>query len=226
MVNADAAPLLSPRVRLVDEVVEVLRSRIYDGTYAAGSRLRQELIASELGISRTPLREAFKMLEQDGLIVVRAGRGAEVVSGDLDTLIDAYRVREVIDGLAARMVAESHDDRALELLQQVIDKQRLTLEPWDPKTYVPLNVKFHGTILELSRNEYLTAQTSVLHMTANVFVPWRVLDVDRVRNAVDEHQTILDAIKRSDPDEAERAARAHIAITIDTLQERRASEGG
>lgn len=214
----EAQPLIAPRVRMVDEVVSVLRARVLDGTYPPGTRLRQELLAAELGISRTPLREAFKMLEQDGLLVVRPGRGAEVVSGDQGSLLDAYRVREVMDGLAARIVAESGPAQVdLDGLQEVIERQRAALEPWDPETYGPLNLDFHSRILVLSGNEYLTSQMAVLHMTANVFGPVRVLDSTRVASAIEEHQTILDAIRAGDGEAAEQAARQHIRTTIETL---------
>jgi DNA-binding GntR family transcriptional regulator len=214
----EAQPLIPPPVRMVDQVVSLLRSRVLDGTYPPGTRLRQEVLAAELGISRTPLREAFKMLERDGLLVVRPNRGAEVASGDQGSLLDAYRVREVMDGLAARIVAESGasaDD--LDALQDVIDRQRVALDPWDPDTYGPLNLELHARLLELSGNEYLTSQMAVLHMTANVFGPVRVLDSTRVASAIEEHQRILDAIRAGDADTAEQAARDHIRTTIRTL---------
>lgn len=209
--------------RLVQEIATVVRDRILAGTYEPGEHLRQEAIARDMSVSRTPLREAFRMLEREGLLVLRPGRGAQVVSGDLDTLIDAYRVREVLDGFAARSMAQDPDPDVLERLDGIIESQRKTLEPWRPQTYAPLNVEFHGTILRLTGNEYLTRQTSVLHMTANVFVPYRVLDVHRVRQAIEEHQVILAAIRSRDPDAAEAAARSHIATTIRTLEADRAA---
>jgi DNA-binding GntR family transcriptional regulator len=213
--------LNEPR-RLVDDLAVRIKKRILDGTYRPGERLRQEAVANEFAVSRTPLREALRMLEQEGLIILRPGRGAEVVSGDLDTLIDAYRVREVLDGLAARTVARGHASaEAFGHLQDTIERQKRTLDPWQPEKYAPLNVEFHGTILELSQNEYLTRQTSVLHMTANVFVPYRILDVDRVHRAIEEHQRILDALRSADAAAAEEAARSHIAATIRMLVEDR-----
>ena len=203
--------------RLVGEVAALMRERILTGAYGPGEHLRQEAVARDLAVSRTPLREAFRMLEREGLIVLTPGRGAKVVSGDVDTLIEAYRVREVIDGLAARVVARHPDDDALAHLEEVIERQRRTLDPWQPQVYGPLNVEFHGTILRLAGNEYLSRQTSVLHMTANVYVPYRVLDESRVAQAIGEHERILQALRAGDPAAAEAEARAHIATTIRTL---------
>src|SRR5581483_2969681 len=93
------------RIRLVDEVVEVLRERILSGHYPPGSPLRQEQLAAEFRISRTPLREALRMLESEGLVSVAPGRGARVIAGDRQRLLAAYELREVIDGLGARLAA-------------------------------------------------------------------------------------------------------------------------
>lgn len=94
---------------LLDEVAEALRERIYAGDYAPGAILRQEHIAAEFGISRTPLREALRVLERDGL-VIHLRSGVRVASADLTRLIDAYAVREVLDGVAARFAAERASD--------------------------------------------------------------------------------------------------------------------
>lgn len=204
--------------RLVGELAGHIKQRILNGTYGPGERLRQEAVAGEFGVSRTPLREALRMLEREGLVILRPGRGAEVVSGDVGTLLQAYRVREVLDGLAARNLALRHTGETLGTLQAIIDRQRLTLDPWQPEEYAPLNVEFHGTIFQAADNEYLARQTSVLHMTANVFVPYRLLDAGRVRKAITEHQRILDSIRTGQADAAEAAARDHIAVTIRTLE--------
>jgi len=204
--------------RLVDDIAARIRERIMSGAYGPGHRLRQEAVARDLSVSRTPLREALRMLEQEGLVVLRPGRGAEVASGDLDTLIEAYRVREVLDGLAASIVAADPDPAELDRLQDLVDQQHRALDPWRPEVYAPLNVEFHGTLLRLSGNEYLTRQSSVLHLTANVYVPYRILDHDRVRRAIDEHQVILDALRARDVRAAETAARAHISATTRMLE--------
>ena len=91
--------------RLLDEVAQVLRERIYAGAYPPGATLRQERIAAEFGISRTPLREAFRVLERDGLVVNKPGSGVRVATADLPKLLDAYAVREAMDGVAARNAA-------------------------------------------------------------------------------------------------------------------------
>ena len=208
------------RIRLVDEVVEVLRERILGGYYEPGVPLRQEQLAAELNISRTPLREALRMLESDGLVTVSPGRGARVVAGDRSRLLAAYRLREVIDGLAARLVAEAGLGDGRRALAEAIEAQRRALEPWAPADYTTANIRLHQTILELSRNEFLVAQLPIVHMTSRVFMPFEVVEHGRATQAVEEHEEIVRAIAAGDGDDAERLARAHVARTIESLAER------
>jgi DNA-binding FadR family transcriptional regulator len=116
--------LSSTRIPLVDEIASVIRERIYTHRYPTGSWLRQEHLSAELGVSRTPLREALRVLEQEGLVQVEAGQGARVVTGDLDKLLDAYELRAVVDGLAARLAAERPHREQIRHLRRTIEVQR------------------------------------------------------------------------------------------------------
>jgi DNA-binding GntR family transcriptional regulator len=209
------------RVRLVDEITELLRNRITHGEYAPGSPLLQERLASELDVSRTPLREAFRILEREGLISVTGGR-ARVVAGDLQRLLTAYAVREVLDGLGARLAAAHGKDRALtRLLAATIAAQRKSLRPWSPRGYTAKNIAFHRTIYEAADNEYLIAQLPIVAMTAQVFMPVELLVFERATEAVGEHEAISEAIRAGDAEEAERRAREHIHRTVESLGARR-----
>ncbi|MDL5157689.1 GntR family transcriptional regulator [Actinomycetospora termitidis] len=205
---------------LVDELAAVLRERIYSGRYAAGARLPQETLAAELGVSRTPLREALRALEQDGLVRVDPGQGARVVTGDVPTLLAAYELRAVHDGLAARLAARARPGAArCRDLRHVLTTQRGALDPWSPRAYTGANVDFHEQILHLAGNEFLLAQAPLLRMTAQVFAPVALVEPARARRAIGEHEAIADAIAAADEAAAERLARAHIQTTIDELRQ-------
>lgn len=214
------------RVRLVDEVVELLRERILTGHYAPGAPLRQEQLAAELNISRTPLREALRMLESDGLVTVSPGRGARVVAGDRQRLLAAYQLREVIDGLAARLAAAAGLARGNEALTGAIEQQRRALEPWTPRDYTSANIRFHQTIIELSGNEFLIGELPIVHMTSRVFMPFEVVEHERATRAVGEHEAIVAAMAAGDTETAERRARAHVHLTIESLRKRGMSDIG
>lgn len=206
------------RVRLVDEVVAVLRDRVYSGVYRPGTRLLQDQLATELGISRTPLREALRMLEQEGLVRMQPGKGVRVVSGDVPALLAAYEVRRVMDGLAARLAAQHADPSGLKALEDTIDAQQKALSPWTPESYTAANVEFHAQIMVASSNEFVVAQMSIVRMTAQVFTPVAVVERTRAGVAVAQHLAILEAITAGDGSLAESLAMEHIQTTIDALR--------
>ena len=205
------------RVRLVDEVADELRERIYSGSYALGAKLRQEELAEDLQVSRTPLREALRVLESEGLLHSEPGRGVRVVPADVKKFLSAYQLREVIDGLAARLAAASDNAAGQDALAGMIERQRAALDPWTPPEYTRENVAFHTAVMALAANEYLAAQAPIVRMTSQVFTPVAILEAAHAARAVNQHTQIAAAIVAREPEEAERLARAHIRSTIDRL---------
>ncbi|MDN3919462.1 GntR family transcriptional regulator [Roseateles violae] len=205
------------RVRLVDEVAHVLRQRIYSGAHAPGELLRQVQLSQQLNVSRTPLREALRMLQSEGLVEADGPRGVCVARADRQRLLNAYALREMIDGLAARQAAERQAARARARLMPLIEQQLGTLEPWSPADYVRFNVDFHAAIIELADNEFLSGQMAVVRLTSTVFAPAVLVSRDRARPAVDEHALVVQAIAAGDGEAAERLARQHIRETIACL---------
>lgn len=220
-VESQRAPALrwERRSRLVDEVADELRARIYDGQYGAGTVIHQENLSVELGISRTPLREAIRMLEQEGLLVAEPGRAARVVSGNRKTLLDAYELRSVVDGLAVRLATKEITQEQIDELEVVMSHQEASLEPWVPAEYTRLNIRFHELIIRSTRNEFLIAELVLLRKTAQIFNPAVGVSKSVADNAVRQHRKILDAIKDRDPVRAELLARGHIETTIARLRE-------
>jgi DNA-binding GntR family transcriptional regulator len=208
------------RTRLVDDVAEELRERIYAGDYALGTPLRQEELAEELQVSRTPLREAIRVLTNEGLLHSEPNRTVRVVSADLKKFLAAYQVREVLDGLAARLAAGSADVPGRVAVGRIIDRQLQTIEPWDYEAYTKSNVEFHTAVIDLADNEYLRAQLPIVRMTSQVFGPVKLLEADRAALAVEQHRLIAAAIAEGEGDAAERLARAHIRSTIDRITPR------
>jgi DNA-binding GntR family transcriptional regulator len=205
------------RIRLVDELAEELRERIYSGSYPLGKRLRQEELADQLQVSRTPLREALRVLESEGLVHSEPGRGVRVIAADLKKFLAAYQLREVVDGLAARLAAGLPDEPDSRVLTEIIARQRAALDPWTPTVYTRENVAFHIEIMRMTGNEYVMAEAPLVRMTSQVFTPVALLEVDRARQAVEQHADIAKAIAGRNGGAAERAARKHIRSTISRL---------
>jgi DNA-binding GntR family transcriptional regulator len=205
------------RVRLVDEVAQLLRERIYSGAYPPGTKLRQEQLADQLRVSRTPLREALRVLERDGLVQSEPGRGVRVIEADPALLAEAYDLREAVDGAAARLAARHATAADAARLHAQLAVQRAAVEPWDAAAYTLTNVEFHTLVMELSGNRFIMAELPLVRMTSQVFTPVMLLPPERGHAAVADHEEIVDAIAANDPERAERRARAHIRETIARL---------
>lgn len=200
--------------RLVDEVAERLREKIYAGEFHPGDRLRQEQLAADLRVSRTPLREALRVLERDGLVKVTSSRGVEVVPQAQIDLVSAYEVREVIDGLAAALTARRcQSDLEMQLRRQ-IEFQHEALAPWNPRLWIRLNLAFHSLILEQAGNPYLDPYLVLIRLTAQIFFPQQLLDPVHAASALQEHEQICAAICAHDPARAEAMAREHMHRTV------------
>lgn len=206
------------RVRLVDEVARVLRQRIYGGIYPPGELLRQVQLSEDLNVSRTPLREALRMLQSEGLVKAEGVRGVSVVRPDPLRLLNAYALREMLDGLAARQAAERASAVAHARLDPLIEQQLGTLDPWSPSDYTRWNIEFHQAIIELADNEFLSAQLSLVRLTSTVFAPAVLVCKDRAHPAIAEHRRVVDAIASGDAELAEKIAREHIRRTVDCLR--------
>lgn len=206
------------RLTLVQEVAKVLRDRIYSGRYMPGQPLRQTELAEELRISRTPLREAFRLLEREGLVAADTTRGVNVIRPDRKRIMDSYHFREALDGLAAFRAAEIAAAKAEQVLGPVIERQRRATRPWSSEDYIQANVDFHLAIFTLSENDFLIQRSSIIPMTSRVFRPRELVALDRVPTAIAEHEAILESICSGDPERSEKAARAHIRHSISMLQ--------
>jgi GntR family transcriptional regulator, vanillate catabolism transcriptional regulator len=210
--------------RMVDEVTEHLRNLILDHRLVPGTILLQTEWAERLGVSRTPLREAFRLLERDGLVRVTNGnRTVEVVRYDDDDLRELYEIRGVVDGLAARLLAAKGMTAELEteLGGLLADMERYS-DPFRSSAYFAAHTAFHLRIAEECGNRRLQPLLSVVRSTSLALHGPMVEP-----NAEDElglsqilefsrthHQAIFDAIRSGEAPKAEAAARRHIQATL------------
>ena len=206
------------RPRLVQEIADLLRDRIYSGYFSPGDHLRQVQISTSFKVSRTPVREALRVLEQEGIVTKSSGGGVQVVKADAAALLDAYAMREVVDGLAASEASKRFDAAALARLNDLIEQQRRSISPWVPQDYTALNVQFHAAIIEIAQNKFLSRELPLVGMTSQVFTPSSSLNRDRAAKAIDEHTHIVAAIQSGDGEHAEAVARLHIRTTLNHLE--------
>jgi GntR family transcriptional regulator of vanillate catabolism len=200
---------------LVEQVSHRLRELILTHEIPAGSKLVQADLADRMGVSRTPLREAMRLLEQDGLVRVSNGnRTVEVVSFTGVELTELYEIREVVDGLAARLLARrgmSHD--ADQQIASTLEAMAANIQPLNGESYLSAHLGFHVGIIEHCGNDRLKGQLSLVRVTAaslrDAFP--RELKVRPTANTAQaDHQAIYDAIRSGNETAAEKAARHHI----------------
>ncbi|MGD9866552.1 MAG: GntR family transcriptional regulator [Hyphomicrobiales bacterium] len=203
--TADAS--LSSSESLGEAVYKELRRRISRGDLGPGERLREVELANELGVSRTPVREALKQLKSDGLLNYLGSRGATIAELTPQQAIELYTLREVLEGAAARLAAQHALDPEIDILKAHLHQQKEAGE--DPQKLAELNRHFHQTIYRLTHNRYLI---DVLGKTQDYMVLLQrtaYMHPGRSKSAYKEHADIVDAIARHDPDAAEAASRRH-----------------
>jgi GntR family transcriptional regulator of vanillate catabolism len=227
MDNGNAPSLLSlpPRERLADSVAAVLREQILDGEIPAGTQLLQINLSERLGVSRTPLREAFRLLEREGLVRISNGnKTVAVASLAVKDLLDTYLVREVTDGLAARLAAmRDVDEGILAEMRDVNDAMERAVggHRVDTDAATAAHTRWHLLLLEASGNGQMEEFERLVRLSSHKLI-MRQLDEDELeafrsamdnlaRDGVADHRRILDAIVKRKPDVAEQAAIKHMA---------------
>jgi DNA-binding GntR family transcriptional regulator len=205
-----------PSETLVDELAELLRERIMDGRMAPGATLSQRQLAVQLSVSRDVVADALRVLRREGLVAVAApGRALRVVADDdRSMLLSAYAVREVIDGLAARLAAVNAGPALEPTLRACIDDQRQATQTSDRRRYARANLAFHGELIGASGNRLLASYMAIVHATSRAA---SLVSAERLQRAGEEHESILRAVCRRDGEQSERAARIHVRSTVDAL---------
>jgi DNA-binding GntR family transcriptional regulator len=195
----------------VDDATAAIRGAILNGRLGTGARLRQTDLADQLRISRTPVREALGRLQQEGLIALLPGGGVRVVELDLDAAIELYDLREVLDGLAARLAARRAGAVGLARIEKALDRMGQCLERRDANQWFACHVRFHEEVFRAAGNARLLGLSAVVGLSVRHFHPLLLRTPRRLEEAYREHRRIFEAIARRDPEGAEREARAHIA---------------
>ncbi|MFV0333741.1 MAG: GntR family transcriptional regulator [Tropicimonas sp.] len=180
---------------------------ISTGALLPGDRLREAEIATRLGVSRTPVREAIRLLEADGLVTHAPRVGAIVRRLDYAEVTELYEMRVVLEGTAARLTARVASDVELEELEAL---NRLLADAGDAAAALSLNRQFHSTLLHAARNRFLHRSMESLHKAMMILGPTTLAGAERLEGAVEEHDAILAALRARDAAEAENLMRTHI----------------
>jgi DNA-binding GntR family transcriptional regulator len=184
-----------------------LLADIRAGALSPGARLRETELAERLGISRTPVREAIRQLEADGLVTHAPRQGAVVRSLDYAEVMELYEMRAVLEGTAARMAARAASELELGELEALNAELAAATQA---ATAYELNRQFHLTLLDAAKNRFLVKAMSTLQKTMLILGPTTLAAPERAGCAVAEHARILTALRARDEQRAEAEMRAHI----------------
>lgn len=193
---------------------DLLLEAIDAGDLAPGSRLREVDLAAQFGISRTPVREALKRLEVQGLVSHEPHHGAVVASLDYGQVSELYALREVLEGTAARLAAIHASAAEVEVLREMVERDRgLQSKPHD---LARANKAFHHQLHLSAHNRFLNQALEAMRMSLVLLGGTTLAAPKRGAQSVREHAAIVAAVAKHDPDAAEAAARGHIANAFKT----------
>jgi len=190
------------------EAHNLLVAAIEHGELTAGMRMREVELAERYGISRTPIREALKRLEAQGLVTHTPNQGAVVTTLDFNQMAELYLMREILEGTAARLSATRATNPEIEVLAEMIEHDRRHTN--DSRLLALTNRQFHRQLHLSARNSFLSNTLENMQLSHILLVGTTLADPARSNQSFDEHAAIVRGIREHDPDAAEAAARAHV----------------
>ncbi|MBZ5753396.1 GntR family transcriptional regulator [Metabacillus rhizolycopersici] len=202
------------------QVTNAIREAIVTGDYEPGKKLSEAALSDYYEISRTPIREALKQLEREGLVEIIPRVGTCVTKPTEKELIELFTVKEALEGLAAGILAESGNTKAIEEVQKSVATMEKAVQTADHKLYVEANSLFHTAILEGSDNSKLRFLLNLLlnQIGYSRYVYLSLEVPKRIEKSLQEHQAILTALLKGDCEGAEKAMREHVRASGIELQ--------
>ena len=204
---------------LRDVVFHTLRDAILEGTLPPGTRLMELQLSSVLGVSRTPVREAMRLLSMEGLVRMSVRRGTIVEPIKESDLRDALEVREALEELAVRKACRNMDELTIQTLKKLEQAFELSLEKNDMQTSARLDVQFHERITETAHNRRLTQSLTQLREELYRYRLENLKDPETYPILVQAHRNIISALEAHDEDRAAQELQKHIESQANVLAE-------
>ena len=198
--------------RRADNIAEALEEQIFSGVYMDGDRLDEVRLAEQFGVSRTPLREAFQRLALSGLVELIPRRGAFVRQPGPIELMEMFEVMAELEAVCGRLAAMRISEEALEDLRDANARCQSAVDAQDPDNYYAENERFHRTIYQQSGNGFLAQEASKLHKRLKPFRRQQLKFRGRMAQSMAEHEAIVDALSKGEPEAAAKALREHVAV--------------
>jgi len=195
---------------LTSVVQREIERRILQGELAPGAKLIEAALAETLGVSRGPVREAFRMLEEAGLVRQEKNRGVFVRSIPLDEAMELFDLRAMMDEAVGRQLAQHITPEQMRLLRGQVDAMEKAVKAGDADSYHLLNLEFHDRLVEFGGNRKLIAIYRRLINELSLFRRMNLVDARLLPISAGEHRAIVKAIASGEPEAAGRAMRQHV----------------
>jgi len=187
---------LAPRAALYEEVAELLRQRIFRRELEPGSWIDEMKLAEEYGISRTPLREALKVLAAEGLVTMKVRRGAYVTEVSDRDLSEVYHLLSLLESDAAGVVAQKATETELKELKALHGELEAAVK--DRDRFFAVNERFHMRLLEIAGNRWRNQMVADLRKVMKLNRHQSLLKAGRVRESLSEHRAVMEALAKRD----------------------------
>ena len=206
-------------VSLADQVFERLENDIITGVYPRGELLTELKLVEQLGVSRTPIREALRRLEQERLIR-ESGKGSVVLGITVEDLVDIMNIRQRTEGLAAYYATKNLTPEGLDTLRQISELQDFYFTKKDVENLRQMDDRFHDTIYELSQRTIIRDILLSLHRKTMRYRRISIEDPARLEHSIREHKAIFDAIASGNADLAAELTTRHIENAKENMMAR------
>lgn len=200
------------------QVFDKIRSDILNGKYKRGEELVESSIGKELGISRTPVREAIRQLELEGLVQLVPNKGAFVTGISKKDVRDIYLIRARLEGLAARMAAKNITPELLDAMEETVVLSEYHAKKEHYEQVCEMDSKFHKLLYKASGSRILEHTLTDFHQYVQRVRMASIMKKRRMEKSNDEHDAILTAIREHDEEKAELVATRHISNTVENLK--------
>jgi len=202
---------------LREKILETIRDAILKGNMKPGERVSEPELAERFGISRTPIREAFRQLESEGYLEVIPRKGAVVASLSERDVEEFYAIKTILEGFAAKMAAENLTAKDIERLESINERLQQIAQDGDVKTFFRVHNEFHEVFIKAAGNEKLYEMINQLVMRFKRLRLASLSQPGRMEISVEEHRNMIQAFKNHDGDRADSLVRHAATIGADVL---------
>ncbi|UCF87797.1 MAG: GntR family transcriptional regulator [bacterium] len=195
---------------LSEDIAESIKTAIIKGKFKPGEKIPEGELAESMGISRTPLREAFRKLENEGFIQIIPRKGAVVTDIDTDEAINLYEIKSTLEGLAARLAARNMKGKDIARLEKINDELKELIDKNDLESFYRVHTRFHEGFVRLCGNKRLIQMISNLNDHFNRFGIISLTLPGQFENAIHQHSQIIEAFRSGDQSLVEKSVKTNV----------------